>query len=256
MGGLGILNLHTHMMARRTAFIMRITSLYKPLWIELFSKIMDNAEVYYTGRWKLNVWNKFFSHALLQTSSPTFSVLVRSFKQTASLLKWNGRQRYLGNSFASLCPFWSFLANPPLAYAMGAAARYFNNKGIDSIAKCYDSKWEFLSFPAVRRMYAVGPAYRAKWFQLVLFLQQFQIPLSIDASQPWRDWLFAKHTRWWNGAPRTFYLSLFDDKDITFQCNLMWKLDKTRAWWHTRFSCFKATTTQIGNFRSGFLFIF
>ncbi|KAH7433733.1 hypothetical protein KP509_07G083200 [Ceratopteris richardii] len=65
---------------------------------------------------------------------------------------------------------------------------------------------------------------------------QFQLPLSIDASQPWRDWLFAKHTRWWNATARTFYLSLFDDKDITFQCNLRWKSDKTRAWWQTRFS--------------------
>ncbi|KAH7433015.1 hypothetical protein KP509_07G050500 [Ceratopteris richardii] len=209
---------------------------WEALVVDIFSKIMDNAKVYYKGRWKLNVWNKFFSHALLQTSSPTFSMLVRSFKQAASLLKWNGRQRYLGNSFASLSPFWSFLANPPLAHSMGAGARYFNNKGIDSIAKCYDSKWEFLSFPSVRRIYVVGPAYRAKWFHLVLFLQKFQIPLSIDASQPWCDWLFAKHTRWWNGAARTFYFSLLDGKDITFQCNVRWKLDKTRAWWHTRFS--------------------
>ncbi|KAH7298712.1 hypothetical protein KP509_25G055500 [Ceratopteris richardii] len=177
-GGLGILNLHSHMMARQTAFIMGITSLYKPLWTEIFWKIMDNAEVYYKGIWKLNIRNKFFSHATLQTSSPTLSMLVRSFKQTASLLKWNGWQRYLGNSFASI----------------------------------------------------------TKWFHLVLFLQQFQIPLSIDASQPWRDWLFAKHTRWWNSEAKTFYLSLLDGNDITSQCNFRWKLDKMRAWWHARFS--------------------
>ncbi|KAH7447980.1 hypothetical protein KP509_01G130800 [Ceratopteris richardii] len=89
-GGLGIQHLHSHMMARRIAFIMRITSLYKPLWTGIFWKIMDNAEVYYKGSGKLNVRNKFFSHAPLQTSSTTLSMLVRSFKQTASLLKWNG----------------------------------------------------------------------------------------------------------------------------------------------------------------------
>ncbi|KAH7315342.1 hypothetical protein KP509_21G045400 [Ceratopteris richardii] len=224
------------MLARREAFIMRITSLYKPLWIDVFWKIMDNAKVYYKGSWKLSVWNKFFSHAPLQTSSATLSMLVRSFKKTAFGLKWNGRQRYLGNSFGSMSPYWSFLSNPPLAYSLGVAARYFNNKGIDSIAKCYDSKWEFLSFPAVRRVYAVGPAYRSKWIQLVLFLQQFQIPLSIDASHPWHDWLFAKHTRWWNGAARTYYLSLVDRNDIASQCNLRWKMHKTQAWWHARFS--------------------
>ncbi|KAH7387162.1 hypothetical protein KP509_16G008600 [Ceratopteris richardii] len=186
-GGLGILHLHSHMLARRAAFIMRITSFHKPLWTDVFSKIMENVEVYYKGSWKLNVWNKFFSHAPLQSSSSTLSMLVRSFKQTASGLKWNGRQRYLGNSFGSMSPYWSFLSNPPLAYSLGVAARYFNNKGIDSIAKCYDPKWEFVSFPPVRRIYAVEQAYRSKWVQLLLFLQEFQIPLSIDASLPWRD---------------------------------------------------------------------
>ncbi|KAH7281294.1 hypothetical protein KP509_36G039800 [Ceratopteris richardii] len=163
-------------------------------------------------------------------------MLLTSFKKTASLLKWNGRQRYTGNSFASLSPYWSFLANPPLAYSMGAAARYLNNKGIDTIANCYDSKWEFLSFPSIRRIYAVGPAYRSKWMELVLFVQQFQIPLSIDTSDPWRDWLLAKHTRWWNGSTRTYYLSLADRTDITSQCNLRWKMHKTRDWWHARFA--------------------
>ncbi|KAH7438710.1 hypothetical protein KP509_04G028000 [Ceratopteris richardii] len=89
--GLGILHLHSHMMARRTTFIMRVTSLFKPLWTEVFWKIMDNAEVYYKGSWKLSVWNKFFSHSPLQTSSTTLSMLLRSFKKTTSLLKWNGR---------------------------------------------------------------------------------------------------------------------------------------------------------------------
>ncbi|KAH7433870.1 hypothetical protein KP509_07G090100 [Ceratopteris richardii] len=209
--GLGILHLHSHMMARR------ITSFYKPLWTNVFWKLNIWNKFNYKGSWKLNIWNKFFSHAPLQTSSATLSML-----------------RYLGNSFASMSPYSSFLANPPLAYSLGAAARYFNNKGIDSIAKCYDSKWEFLSFPVVRRVYAVGPAYRSKWIQLVLFLQQFQFPLLIDESLPRRDWLFAKHTRWWNGIARTYYLSLVDD--ITSKCNLRWKMDKTRACWHARFS--------------------
>ncbi|KAH7373791.1 hypothetical protein KP509_17G075100 [Ceratopteris richardii] len=203
------------MMARREAFIIRITSAAKPLWTDAFWKILDNATVYYKGTWKMNAWNKFFSHAPLQTSSTTLSTLLISFKKTASLLKWNGRQRYTGNSFASLSPYWSFLANPPLAYSMGAAARYLNNKGIDTIAYCYDSKWEFLSFPSIRRIYAMGPTYISKSMQLALFVQQFQIPLSIDASDPWRDWLLAKHTRWWNGTTRTYYLSLADRTDIT-----------------------------------------
>ncbi|KAH7446663.1 hypothetical protein KP509_01G067400 [Ceratopteris richardii] len=72
--------------------------------------------------------------------------------------------------------------------------------------------------------------------QLALFVQQFQIPLSIDASDPSRDWLLAKHTRWWNGAIRTYYLSLADRTDITSQCNLRWKMDKTQDWWHARFA--------------------
>ncbi|KAH7387801.1 hypothetical protein KP509_16G041700 [Ceratopteris richardii] len=35
-GGLGILHLHSHMMAKRTAFIVRITSFYEPLWTDVF----------------------------------------------------------------------------------------------------------------------------------------------------------------------------------------------------------------------------
>ncbi|KAH7331700.1 hypothetical protein KP509_20G046900 [Ceratopteris richardii] len=165
-GGLGILNLQSHTIARRAAFIMRITSAHRPLWLQIFWRIIENAEVRFKGAWKLDAWNKFFSHAPLNTSSPTLNFLLRSLKLAVSYLKWNGRQRYIGNSFASFSPYWSFLSNPPIGYSLGAAARYLNNKGVDSIAKCYDSKWELLSFPIVRRVYSLGPAY---WVQLTLF---------------------------------------------------------------------------------------
>ncbi|KAH7284387.1 hypothetical protein KP509_34G052500 [Ceratopteris richardii] len=59
-GGLGILHLHSHMLARQAAFIMRITSIHKPLWTDVFWKIIENVEVYYKGSWKLSVWIKFF----------------------------------------------------------------------------------------------------------------------------------------------------------------------------------------------------
>ncbi|KAH7414950.1 hypothetical protein KP509_14G020400 [Ceratopteris richardii] len=234
-GGLGILHLHAHIMARRTAFIMRITSSFEPLWTEIFWQLMEDAVVYYKGNWKLDVWNKFFSHAPVRASSHTLNILLHSFKQLGSTLKWNGQQRYVGNSFASLSPYWSFLTTPPLAFSLGAAARYFNNKGIDSIAKCYDSKWEILSFPVICRTYAVGSAYRSKWIQIALFLQEYQVPLSIDFSDPWRDWLLAKHTRWWTGKVNTFYPSLLPFDDITLQCNARWKIEKASSWWHARF---------------------
>ncbi|KAH7277312.1 hypothetical protein KP509_39G044900 [Ceratopteris richardii] len=234
-GGLGVLDLCSHTMARRTAFLMRITSSCKPLWTDAFWIFIEDGVVYYKGRWNLDFWNKFFSHAPLQTTSSTLHVLLQSFKQIATCLKWNGRQRYVGNSFASVSPYWSFLTNPPLAYSLGEAARYFNNKGIDSIAKCYNAKWELLSFPVIRRTYAVGPAYRSKWIQIVLFLQRYQVPLSIDASDPWRDWLLAKHTRWWNGKASTFYGSIVHSDGIALQCNKRWKLNKSPVWWHARF---------------------
>ncbi|KAH7287399.1 hypothetical protein KP509_32G054400 [Ceratopteris richardii] len=222
-------------MARKVAFIMRITSSQKPLWLDIFWQFMENARLFYKGCWKQDAWNKLFSHAPLQISSPKLNFLLRSFKLEASCLKWNGRQRYTGNSLAALSPYWSFLSNPPLALSLGASARYFNNKGIDSIAKCYDSKWEILSFPALRRRYAVGAAYRSKWLQLACFLQLYQIPLSVDASDPWRDWLFAKHTRWWNGSANIYYSSLLPNESIAEQCNFRWKLKKFSAWWDGRF---------------------
>ncbi|KAH7425776.1 hypothetical protein KP509_11G070100 [Ceratopteris richardii] len=183
-GGLGILNLHSHTIARQAAFIMLITSPHNLLWFDIFWKIIENAEVRFKATWKVDDWNKFFSHAPLYSSSPTLNFLLRSFKSAMLYLKWNGRQRYVGNSFASLSPYWSFLSNPPIAHSLGAATRYLNNKGIDSIGKCYDSKWDLLSFPLVKRKYSVGPAYRSAWVQLSHFLHQFQIPLSIDASDP------------------------------------------------------------------------
>ncbi|KAH7288019.1 hypothetical protein KP509_31G007800 [Ceratopteris richardii] len=190
----------------------------------------------YKGNWNLNVWNKFFSHVPVCASSHTLNILLQSFKQFGSTLKWNGRQRYVGNSFASMSLYWSFLTTPPLALSLGAEARYFNNKGIDSISKCYDSKWEILSFPAIRRAYAVGSAYRSKWIQIAVFLQEYQVPLSVDFSDPWRDWLLAKHTRWWTRKANTFYPSLLPSDDLTLQCNARWKLQKSPSWWHARFS--------------------
>ncbi|KAH7298839.1 hypothetical protein KP509_25G061000 [Ceratopteris richardii] len=140
-GRLGILQLDSHLMAKRVAFIMHIASSQKPLWLDIFWQLMHAYVIRDVGSWMLG---------------SSFHML--------------GRQCYMGNSFAALSPYWSFLSNPPLAFSLGASARYFNNKGIDSIAKCYDSKWEILSFPAVRRRYEVGVAYRSKWVQLVFFL--------------------------------------------------------------------------------------
>ncbi|KAH7291811.1 hypothetical protein KP509_29G036300 [Ceratopteris richardii] len=65
-GGLGILHLHSHLMARREAFIMRITSSHKPLWAHIFWECIENAEVNFKRIWKLELWNKFFSHAPLK----------------------------------------------------------------------------------------------------------------------------------------------------------------------------------------------
>ncbi|KAH7430447.1 hypothetical protein KP509_09G099500 [Ceratopteris richardii] len=153
-GGLGILHLHSHLMARRAAFIMRIIFSHRPLWTHIF--------------WK-------------------------------------------------------------------SVARYLNNKGMDSIAKYYDSKWEFLSFPIIRRTYAVGSMYRSKWLEMVRFLQRYQMPLSIDASDPWRDWLLAKRTRWWTGKANIYYQSLIAPNSIVHQCNQRWKLEKSATWWQIRF---------------------
>ncbi|KAH7295389.1 hypothetical protein KP509_27G044400 [Ceratopteris richardii] len=194
-GGLGILNLHTRLMARREAFFLRITSSQRPLWAPIFWKLVESAEVNFKGCWKLDEWNKFFSHAPLQTSSYTVNFLIHHFKFALSTLKWNGRQPYAGNSLASLSPFWSFLSNPPIAYSLGAATRYFNNKGIDSIAKCYNSKWEILSFPEVRRLYAVGAAYRSKWLQVVSLLHKYQIERLVVS-------------RWWIGKLNMYYCTL------------------------------------------------
>ncbi|KAH7306972.1 hypothetical protein KP509_22G040400 [Ceratopteris richardii] len=214
---------------------MQITSAHPPLWLDIFWKILENAEVRFKGIWKLDAWNKFFSHAPLYSSSRTLNFLLRSFKSATSYLKWNGRQRYVGNSFASLSPYWSFLSNPPIAHLLGTEARYLNSKGIDSIGKCYDFKWDLLSFPLVRRKYSVGPAYRSAWVQLSRFLHQFQMPLSIDASDPWRDWLLAKHSRWWNGTANTFYYSFLLSDSIASQCNFRWNLQKHLPWWRSRF---------------------
>ncbi|KAH7446564.1 hypothetical protein KP509_01G062200 [Ceratopteris richardii] len=128
-GGLGILHLHAHIMAQRTAFIMRITSSFKPLWTKIFWQLMENA--------------------------------------------------------VNLCS------------GIGLSIQVDSN------------------FP---------------------FLHEYQVPLSIDFSDPWRDWLLAKHTRWWIGKANTFYLSLLSSNDITLQCNARWRLEKAPSWWHARFS--------------------
>ncbi|KAH7421207.1 hypothetical protein KP509_13G045600 [Ceratopteris richardii] len=143
-GGLGILNLHTHLMARRVAFFMRITSSHKPLWVPIFWKLVENAE-------------------------------------------------------------------------------------------CYNSKWEILSFPEVRRLYAVGATYISKWLQVVSLLQKYQMPLSLDASDPWRDWLFAKHNGWWVGKSNMYYRNLIAPISMAQHCNQRWKLQKSVSWWCLRF---------------------
>ncbi|KAH7298039.1 hypothetical protein KP509_25G024800 [Ceratopteris richardii] len=104
-----------------------------------------------------------------------------------------------------------------------------------------DIFWRFienavpLSFPVIRRTYAVGPVYRSKWIQIILLQQRYQVPLSIDASDPWCDWLLAKHTRWWNGKASIFYGSIIRSDGIALQCNKRWKLNKSPIWWHARF---------------------
>ncbi|KAH7297421.1 hypothetical protein KP509_26G069000 [Ceratopteris richardii] len=169
------------------------------------------------------------------------SFLIRKFLSTFlrghfESLPWHGPKvetrtvfRHLGYPLGINVPI-----NDKMRWVL--SSRYFNNKGIDSLAKCYDSKWEILSFPTIRKTYARGSAYRSKWIQIALFLQEYQVPLSIDFSDPWRDLLLAKHTRWWIGKANTFYPSLLPSDDITLQCNAHWKLEKAPSWWHARFS--------------------
>ncbi|KAH7285573.1 hypothetical protein KP509_33G034500 [Ceratopteris richardii] len=204
-GGLGILNLHAHLMARRTAFIMRIVSSHTPLWTPLFWKFVENADVKFKGTWKLDAWNKFFSHAPLQTSSHTINILLCHFKTTLSTLRWNGRQRYVGNSLA-----WEL--------------------------SCFSIALLILPFSVLQKTYALGAAYRSKWLQIVSFLQQYQIPLSVDAVDQWRDWLLAKHTRWWAGKSNMYYRTLIASDSIACQCNRRWNLRKTASWCCSRFS--------------------
>ncbi|KAH7422440.1 hypothetical protein KP509_12G008400 [Ceratopteris richardii] len=95
------------------------------------------------------------------------------------------------------------------------------------------SYWDFICEPKIKGGLGILQLHS---HMMARRTAQFQIPLSIDASFPCRDWLFAKHTRWWNGRARTYYFSLLDRNDITFQCNIRWKMNKTLAWWYARFS--------------------
>ncbi|KAH7372831.1 hypothetical protein KP509_17G023300 [Ceratopteris richardii] len=67
------------------------------------------------------------------------------------------------------------------------------------------------------------------------FLQQYQVPLWIDASDPWREWLLAKHTRWWLGKANMYYHWLITSYNMAHQCNQRWNLKKNDSWWHARF---------------------
>ncbi|KAH7445380.1 hypothetical protein KP509_01G005800 [Ceratopteris richardii] len=72
-GGLGILHLHSHTMARWTAFLMCINSSYKPLWTDTFWRFIKNAV-----RWKLKK-SRFWWHARfcdIWESSFTFKMKI------------------------------------------------------------------------------------------------------------------------------------------------------------------------------------
>ncbi|KAH7307395.1 hypothetical protein KP509_22G057000 [Ceratopteris richardii] len=225
-GGLGILQLDSHLRARRVAFIMRVTSSQKPLWLDIFWQFMENARSCYKRCWKLDAWNKFFSHAPLQISRPTLDLLLRSFKMEASCLKWNGRQHWI---FAKHTRWWKGAAN----------IYYFSPLPDESIADQCNFRWKLRkssawwdgrfgiiwdSFFTFRTKIFMWRIY-TRHFTLGAFLskhglERTQCPHCASYADNMRNtfWTCPHIHRWWNSL---FIFPISDMKPTKFDCTFL-----------------------------------
>ena len=143
LGGLGILDLDTHMHARRATFIHHMLDNKLP-WTACMWGLIHLENVLCHGKWDLSDWDKMFSHAPLKVYALTASTLITSWKMSCAHLIWKGRMRYIDNSLRS--EHWSFLLKIPPAISMGKQSRYLAKKGIMHLTHVSDSEGTFLCF--------------------------------------------------------------------------------------------------------------
>lgn len=123
-GGLGILHLQSHLLARRATLLKNMLD-KSAYWCLCLWEIISNGTVNFHGKWELDDWSKLFSHAPLKVSGRTSSMLIKSWKCICGKLIWDGRMRYLGNSLPVENVHWSFIFASPPALLLGSHSRYF-----------------------------------------------------------------------------------------------------------------------------------
>ena len=230
-GGLGILNLETHMHARRATFIHHMFD-RRLQWTECLWGLISLGTVYFHGHWTLTDWDKLFSHAPLKVYAHHASTLIKSWKMSCARLIWKGRIRYTGNSLKAENVHWSFIFKHPPALTLGLHSRYLANKGIMHLSHVLDSEGTFLCFFMVRNKFKLGPQYRIPWHELCTFIHNLQVPTVLNETDRFRDWALPVGTpNWWQAATSHFYNLLTPSMQLSDRGVRMWHLTRSHAWW-------------------------
>ena len=111
-GGLNILNIHHHVIARKAALLFTYASQKQP-WTQMMAFQCEQASTKAFGRWKVSHWEVVFGHFVGRIKGcPYTSHLLSDFKKASSGMLWNGRQH--SNSLRSESLYWSAAFEEPL----------------------------------------------------------------------------------------------------------------------------------------------
>lgn len=231
LGGLGVLDLETHMHARRATFIHHMLDNNLP-WASCMWGIIHLGTVHFHGKWELNDWDKLFTHAPLKVYALTASALIKSWKMTCARLIWKGRIRYTGNSLRAENVHWSFLFQSPPAVFMGKQCRYLAQKGVMHLHHVLDSESTFFCFFMVKRRYNLGPQYRIPWHTLCTYVHRLPVPVTDNPTDRFRDWaLPTGTTNWWKAGTSTFYDLLIAPATWADKGIKLWHITRSEKWW-------------------------
>ncbi|MCO5547390.1 hypothetical protein L7F22_000839 [Adiantum nelumboides] len=133
-GGLNILHLGSHVMARKATLLLVLVEQRQP-WTQMLAYLCSNAVSTLTfGHWQPSYWDVIFGEFEATIPGCSFtSSLVADWKLITRDLLWHGRDEACGNSLRLESLHWSQVFDRTLVQCSPRQAYFLFQKGIESI---------------------------------------------------------------------------------------------------------------------------
>lgn len=229
-GGLNILNIHVHALARKATLLPTFILQYQP-WSQMMAFMSSKIKTSSYGNWHFLAWEVTFGKVQGYIPGyPYTSHLLSDWKLVTKHAVWRGRPGPQGNSLRIENIHWSAI----FSVALEPRKSYFvSRKNIITIGDVVDDHGMVISFPNAVARFGIGLHYRSLWH----LIQNMLLPISpippLLQDQRYLDWL-VMGVPLMQIAAKHVYSKMQPSPWIIDHCNALWHLQKPTTWWRKR----------------------